>query len=165
MAPNLRDRPFQIAAELDIPEAGGVDGVIVAHGSHAGGYALYIAGRRLHYVYNFLGSEITTASASVELPVGHVTARAIFTPSGVFQGDVELYYGDVPVGGARVPRTTPVLYAVGFAVGYQPGGPIIPGSSGPCEIPPDALDLVVVEIAGKPHRNIDAEAIADLAMQ
>ena len=35
------------------------DGVIVAHGGHSGGYALYLQGRRLHYVYNFLGTEIT----------------------------------------------------------------------------------------------------------
>ena len=73
--------------------------------------------------------------------------------------------GDVPVGEAQVPRTTPVLYAVGFAVGYQPGGPIIPGTSGPCGISPDVLDVVVVDIAGKAYRNVDAEAIADLAMQ
>jgi len=165
MAPNLRNRPFQIAAELDIPDGGDVDGVIVAHGSHAGGYALYIAGRRLHYVYNFLGAEITTASASVELPAGHVTARATFTPTGMFQGDLALFYGDVPVGEAQIPRTTPVLYAVGFAVGYQPGGPVIPGTSGPCAIPDDVLDVVVVEIQGKPFRNFSAEAVADLAMQ
>jgi hypothetical protein len=30
---------------------------------------------------------------------------------------------------------------------------------------PDVLDVVVVEIAGKAYRNVDAEAIADLAMQ
>jgi hypothetical protein len=94
-----------------------------------------------------------------------VTARVTFTPTGVFKGDVALFYGDVPVGEASVPRTTPVLYAVGFAVGYQPGGPVIPGTSGPYEISSDVLDLVVVEVVGKPYRNLDAEAIADLAMQ
>ena len=35
---------FVIAAELDVPADGAVDGVIVAHGGHAGGYALYLAG-------------------------------------------------------------------------------------------------------------------------
>ena len=76
-----------------------VDGVIVAHGSHAGGYALYLEDRRLHFTYNFLGTEITTVSAEVELPAGRSWRRVGRHPaSAVGAGDVELFYGDVPVG-------------------------------------------------------------------
>ncbi len=166
IAPNLRDRPFQIAAELEVPATGDVQGSVVAHGSHSGGYALYLAGRRLHYVYNFLGSQITTISASVELPPGAVIARAVFTPTGSFKGDVQLLYGDVPVGQGHIPKTTPVTYGMqGFAVGYLPAGPLSPVCQGKFEVTAGVLRRVVIEIIGRPERNADAEARAGLAMQ
>ena len=46
-------------AALAVPVDGPVDGVIVAQGSHSGGYALYLKDRRLHFAYNFVGTEIT----------------------------------------------------------------------------------------------------------
>ena len=166
IAPNLRNRPFQIAAELDVPAAGDVQGSVVAHGSHSGGYALYLAGRRLHYVYNFLGSQITTISASVELPPGPVVARAVFTPTGSFKGDIQLLYGDVPVGQGHIPKTTPVTYGMqGFAVGYLPAGPLSPVCRGKFEVTGGVLRRVVIEIIGRPERNAGAEARAGLAMQ
>ena len=92
LAPNLRNRQFQISAALEVPsDAMTCDGILVAHGGHSGGYALYLADRRLHYVNNFLGAQHTTVSASVELPTGDVLARATFTPTGRFQGTLELW--------------------------------------------------------------------------
>jgi arylsulfatase len=140
IAPNLRGRKFFIAAELDVPAAGDVAGVIVAHGGHSGGYVLFLRGRRLHYAYNFLGTEITVASASVELPAGRVVVRVAFTPTATKPGsggDVALFYGDVPVGEATIARTTPLTYGShGFAVGYQPGGAICADLPGRAEMPP-----------------------------
>ena len=77
-----------------MPASGDCNGVLVAHGGHSGGYALYVAGRRVHYVHNLLGAALTTISASVELPAGDVLVRATFKPSGRFAGDLELWYGD-----------------------------------------------------------------------
>jgi arylsulfatase len=166
MAPNVRNRAFQVIAHLDVPNVGDVSGMIVAHGSHAGGYALYLAGRRLHYVHNFLGTELITISASVELPPGPVAARLTFSPTGLFQGDVQLFYDDVPVGEGHVARTTPITFGTeGYAIGYQGGGPISPSCPGRFEIARGVLDSVVVEVTGKPYRDPDAEARAGLAMQ
>lgn len=166
IAPDLRNRPFVIEAELDVPPDGESDGAIVAHGGHAGGYALYLAGRRLHYTYNFLGSQITTVSANVELPPGPIVARAVFTVTTPFAGEMQLFYDDVPVGQGVIPRTTPVTYGVlGFTVGYQPGGPIAPALSGRATIPPGVLRRVVVEVVGKRHRDTAGEERAGLAMQ
>ena len=50
-------------------------GTIVAHGSHSGGYALYLQDRRLHFAYNFVGTDITVVSAGVDLPAGEVEVR------------------------------------------------------------------------------------------
>ena len=52
VAPNIRNRSYTIAAELEIetPEAGGV---IFSQGSRFGGHALYVKEGKLRYVYNW----------------------------------------------------------------------------------------------------------------
>jgi len=98
---------------------------------HAGGYSLYLKGRRLHYAYNFLGALVTTVSASIELPPEETLVRATFTATGRFKGDMKLWYGDVPVGSASIPFTMPVTFGVEpFTVGYQRMTPITPELTG-----------------------------------
>ena len=165
-APNLKNRSFQITAALHVPAEGNCDGILVCHGGHAGGYALYIKGRRLHYAYNFLGALTTTVSASVELPVGDVDVRATFTATGRFKGDMELWYGDVPVGRSAIPFTMPVTYGVDpFTVGYQRMTPITPELVGKAEIPEGILRRIVIDAIGRAYRNPEGEARAALAMQ
>ena len=166
VAPNLRNRGFVIEAHLNVPAASDVSGMLVAHGGNAGGYALYLKGRRLHYVNNFLGVTITTLSSSVELPAGRVVARAVFKPTGAFSGDISLFYDGVPVAEGRLPRTTPVMYgAGGFAVGYQPGPPVTDACSGRFPVPEGLLSQVVIEVEGAPYRDAAAEARVALAKQ
>lgn len=166
LAPNLRNRGFTITAALSVPADGPCAGIIVSHGGHSGGYAMYLADRRLHWVNNLLGASITTVSAEVELPAGDVAARVVFTPTGRFRGDVELWYGDVPVGRGSIPLTTPVTYGVDpFAVGYQRTTPISRALVGRAEITPGVLHHVVVEPAGRAWRDPAAEQAAALAQQ
>ena len=166
IAPDLRGRSFTMAAELDVPADGAVDGTIVAHGSHSGGYVLYLAGRRLHYAYNFLGRDYTAISASVDLPPGPIVARAVFTSNGAFGGELQLYYDDVPVGQGHIAQTTPITYGMhGFAVGYQPSGSVTDACPGKFEIASGVLRRVVVEVVGRRHRDAAGEERAGLAMQ
>ena len=165
-APNLRNRSFHIAAEVTISAGQPCDGVIVCHGGHAGGYALYIKGRRLHYVHNFLGAMSTTISASEELPVGDVVLRAVFNATGRFRGEMNLYYGDVPVGSGNIPITTPVSFGVDpFAVGYQRMGAITPDMPGKAVIPNGVLHRVTIDAIGPTYRDPDGEKRAALAQQ
>jgi arylsulfatase len=166
IAPNLRNRGFTIAAALTVPADGPVDGVIVAQGSHSGGYALYVKGRRLHFTYNFVGTEITVVPASAELPTGVVEAKVVVTRGEIGTYGVELWYGDVPVGEGKVERRTPVTYGmIGFTVGYQPGGPICPDLEGRAEITPGVLGKVVIEPEGRPRTDPAKELRKDLATQ
>ena len=167
IAPYVKGRSFVMAAELDVPADGDVAGVLVAHGSHAGGYALYLRQRRLRYVYNFLGTDITTVSAEVELPVGPVVARATFTPGDHrFTGRVQLHYGDVPVGEGTIPRTTPLSYGTpGFAIGFQPASPICDELSGRAEITPGVLRRVVIDAERRPLPPPASQERSDLATQ
>ncbi len=166
VAPNLRNRGFHMVAELHVPEGTAVDGVIACHGGPAGGYALYAKGNRIHYVNNLLGAEITTISASIELPAGAVRARAVFTPTGRFEGDLALYYDDVPVGEGHIARTTPISYGVeGFSVGYQRGAPVSPDYEGHFAFTPGVLRRVIVEGVGDRYRDPAGEQRAALAQQ
>lgn len=169
LAPNLKNRSFDIAAELEVPEEGAVSGAIVAHGSHAGGYVLYVQDRRLHYAYSFVGSEVQTVSADVELPAGPVVARCSFRYGGRVGegGEVELRYGDVPVGAGRLTRTTFFTYGTpGFAVGFQPSGPITDALPGRAELPRGVLRRVVIETHGRdPIRDVALAEQAEEAQQ
>jgi arylsulfatase A-like enzyme len=165
LAPNLKNRSFALASDL-APVDGWPDGVIAAHGSHAGGYALFLKDGRLHFTYNYVATQITTVTAEVALPAEPLTARVVFTRTGA-GGDLELFYGDVPVGRGQIPKTTPLTYGTpGFAVGFQPAGPISPLLRGRAELPPTVLRRVVVEASGRdPIRDSLVESRVDLATQ
>ena len=165
VAPNLRNRGFRIAADVDLPE-GGAEGVVVSHGGAAGGYALYLQDRRLHWTYNLLGARVTTITSDAELPAGPCTVGVVFEPTGPFQGDVTLTCDDGPIGAGHVAATTPVTYGiVGFTVGYQRGTAVSPTYDPPFALDPSVLGRVVVEPAGREHRDPPAEERAAIAAQ
>jgi arylsulfatase len=166
VAPNLRNRGFHIVAELVVPAEGAVHGVIACHGGAAGGYSFYAKDNRVHFVHNLLGARATTVSATVALPPGRVAARVVFTPTGRFQGDVALYYDDVPVGEGHLSMTTPVSYGVeGFTVGYQRGASVTSDYDPPFAIDHSVLERVVIDGLGPPHRDRAAEERVAMAQQ
>ncbi len=166
VAPNLRNRGFHVVAEIDRGNGASADGVVVAHGGPQGGYAIYIKRNRLHYVHNLLGATVMTVSASVELPHGATAARVVFTPTGRFEGDVALYYGDVPVGEGHIARTTPISFGVeGFSVGYQRGAAITDAYEAPFAINHAVLTRVVIDGMGDAYPDTPAEERAALAQQ
>ena len=85
---------------------------------------------------------------------------------GRFQGNVELWYGDVPVGRGFIPMTTPLTYGVDpFAVGYQRMTPIAPALRDSAEMPDGIIDHVVIEATGRAYRDPEGEARAALSVQ
>ena len=54
MAPNIRNRSYTIAAEVEI-DSDDASGVLFSQGSRFGGHALYVRDGKLKYVYNFVG--------------------------------------------------------------------------------------------------------------
>ena len=167
LAPNLRNRPAYVIAADVVPVSGrDLDGVIAAHGSHAGGYVAFIRDRRLHFTYNYLATRITTVVAEVELPTSPTTISVQFARTGQ-GGDVTLRYGDVEVGRGTIPVTTPLTYgAPGFTVGFQAAGPIDPDFVGRAESAPDVVRRVAIEVTGAdPVRTAMLAPRVDLATQ
>jgi arylsulfatase len=165
VAPNISNRAWWLRAELVVPEDG-AEGAIVCHGSHAGGYIVFLRHGRLHFSYNHLGTTFTTVAAEVVLPAGPVEARIEFTPTGGHAGDVDLFYGDVPVGQGHIARTTLVTVGVhGFTVGYQRASAIDPDFPGRNEITPGALRRVVIETLSEPQRTPPSEDRVGMASQ
>ena len=166
LAPNLKNCSFVISAELAPAPGRTMAGVIAAHGSHAGGYAMFLEDGRLHFTYNYLATRITTVTAEVTLPTEPLTVSAVFTRNGA-GGEVELYYGVVAVGRGHVDTTTPLTYGTtGFAIGFQAGGPIHAGLIGRAELSPEVLRKVVVEIFDQyPIRTTRVGSRVDLATQ
>jgi hypothetical protein len=165
VAPNLRNRAWQITAKID-NRGGDAAGVIVSQGSAAGGYALYVDGGRLHYVHNLVGTTHTTVSAAEDLPAAEVEVRCAFRPDGTHRGDITLQYGAREVAAGHVPATTPITFGVaGFSVGQQRGSSVSPAYRSPFRFTAGALRAVVVEAEGSPWRDPVAEVDAQVAMQ
>jgi len=153
VAPMLRNRSFEIFAEVTVP-ATGVEGAIIAQGSGAGGYAVFVKDKRLHYVHNFLDLYYFSVSAEVDLPVGVHTLRVEFKSTGRFKGEVNLYYDDLPVGSGAIPATVPVFFGVfGLTVGYLRGSSVIRGVEAPFSFTASALQRVIVVPAGRSWRD------------
>jgi arylsulfatase len=111
-APDVRNRSHSIRATLDIPP-GGAEGVIAAHGGGAaGGYALYVANRRLVYVHNS-GTREHVITSRCELAEGRVDVRVDVEVMGVAlprdphgpPARADLYVGKKLVGLGEIPHT------------------------------------------------------------
>ena len=56
----MLNRPHSITADVEIPEAG-AEGVLLAQGTSAGGFTLYVKDRRLHYTTTGSGASCSTS--------------------------------------------------------------------------------------------------------
>ena len=167
VAPNLRNRSWQMTADID-NTTGDAAGVIANHGGASGGYAIYIKDGCLCYVDNFLGTETTIVRADVPLPRARVTVKCTFASTGAFGGggDVELFHDDAPVGGGKVPRTVPISFGMsGFEVGYQRGPAITSDYDAPFRFTAERLGKVTFDVEGRAKREVGAQERIGMATQ
>ncbi|MFE5705533.1 arylsulfatase [Rhodococcus koreensis] len=174
VAVNIRNRSYSIGALVDLREPG-ASGVLFAHGSRFGGHALYVKDNRLHYVYNFLGSEEQRISATEDLPTGeNLLLAASFDkdgedPPGTAHGVLTLYYGDRQVGEGRI-RTQPGKFSIageGLSAGRDTGEPVTddyPGTA-PWAFTGGTLNRVAVDVSGEPYVDLEREAAAMLSRE
>jgi arylsulfatase len=130
LAPGTRNRTHTITAYVD-NRAGGAEGVLVAEGGLAAGYALYIKDGRASYTYNYFRREVTTVAAKDPLPEGKsvIELRFVYDGGGMGKGAiVTLMVNGKKVGEARLAHTVPRAYSFEetFDVGEDTASPVGP---------------------------------------
>jgi arylsulfatase len=69
-SPPLLKESWTITADIELPEGGGKNGMIVTEGGLEGGLGLYLRDGRPTFVYNFLSLERPTFAGKDPLPKG-----------------------------------------------------------------------------------------------
>jgi arylsulfatase len=119
-AVDVRNRPYRITADVDIPRDG-AQGVLLAHGSSFGGYSFFInREQKLQFSYNYLGLEEFKTISPEKVPAGKVTLRWEFTPTGPpnfaaglgAPGTGKLFIDGKEVASGAIPRTCPIAYGL-----------------------------------------------------
>lgn len=163
-AVNVRNRSHTITAEVEIPD-GGAEGILLAQGSGLGGYALFVRGRRLHYVHNFSRLEEHRVASSAELTPGAHTLVFRFTKTGEHKGTGALLIDGEPAGEVAIPRFTPTRFSLtgdGLTCGYAVALPVCDDYRAPFRFT-GRIHRVVVEVDGAPH--VDPRSEAELAIR
>lgn len=164
-AVDVKNRSHTISAEVEIPPSG-AEGVLLAHGSWFAGYSLYLKGKRLHYVHNYLGLSEYRVSSSERVPPGKHVLQMRFTRTGENMGRVSLHIGTRQVGEGEVPRTVPHVIEMsseGLCCGWDSGLPVTPDYQAPFRFT-GRITRVVVRVAGAAQFDEEVEwnrALAD----
>ena len=171
VAPDIRNRSYTIAAEVDIERAD-AEGVLFSQGSQFGGHALYVRDGKLKYAYNFVGERDFIVESTATIPTGHVVLSATFAKEGSgmpSQGRLTLHIRDQEVGAAPI-MTQPGKFGLG-------GGGLVVGRSGPEPVVEEfagaaphafaggTIVKVVIDVSGEPFMDLAREAAALFARQ
>jgi arylsulfatase len=158
-------RSYTIAAGVDVGSAD-AEGVLYAHGGVAGGHSLYVKDHRLHYAFNWVGSNLQVVDADRPIPPGKHVLTAEFAAIGRSTdptmpgaaGTLTLYMDDQKVGSDDI-VTQPGSFCLvgdGICVGRDDASPVTPDYEGPFPFTGGAIDKVVVDVSGE--RYVDHEA-------
>jgi arylsulfatase A-like enzyme len=130
-APPVYNRAYSIEADVDIP-AGGAEGVLMAQGGDAGGYAFFMKDGQLCFVYNYVGLDRFEMRAGDGLSEGRHALRYEFEPTGDpdiahgkgAPGRGQLYIDGTLVANTEYPHTTPLFFELdGLSCGFDSGAP------------------------------------------
>jgi arylsulfatase len=133
VTPKTVNRPHSIEADVTIPQ-GGAEGVLLAQGGAAGGFAYYLKDGKLHYGLNYVARDFFGVSSPDVVPEGRHTLRFEFEPTGPpdfatgkgTPGRFQLYVDGTLVGSTEVPHTTPAIYELeGLSCGYDALAPVL----------------------------------------
>ena len=166
------NRPHSITADVEIPEQG-AEGVLLAQGTAAGGFTLYVKDRRLHYTHNWVGRELQHVTSDAELEPGRHELRYEFEPHGQpdpakghgMPGRFQLYIDGELVGDRDVAYTTPFAFNPGaLTCGADPGSAVTDDYKAPNRFT-GTLHTVTVDLSGELITDPEAELKLHMARQ
>jgi len=164
VAVNIRNRSYKILANVTIekPDAAGV---IFAHGSRFGGHTLFLKGKKLHYVYNFLGIQPEQHFVSGNLAPGKYTVGVEFTREKTgaqkeSEGTVKLYVNDkvVAQGAMRTQAGKFTLSGDGLCVGYDSADAVSREYQSPGTFKGGTIQFVGVTVEKAQYADLEQEA-------
>ena len=168
VAVNIRGRSYKILADVEISDAD-CSGVIFAHGARFGGHALFIADRKLYYVYNFLGIKPEQQFVSGELGPGKYTLGMEFEREGMGPnhesiGRARLYVNEKAVseGPMRAQVGKFTLSGDGLCIGYDSGDAVSELYKSPGKFKGGTIQFVGVTVEKAQY--LDLELLAAAAM-
>jgi len=134
VAANVRNRSHALIVDVDVPESGDADGVLLALGSALGGFSLHVLGGMIRYVHNLYGKERHTVASAERVTPGEHRIEYSFTKDDGLGGEGVLRCDGREVGRAAIPRFTPSGFngvGVGVTCGYEWGPAIGTGYEAP----------------------------------
>ena len=171
VAPNIRNRSYTIAAEVNV-DTTQASGILFSQGSRFGGHALYVKAGKLKYVYNWVGELIQVIESAEPVPTGHVVLSATFEKEGTSfptEGQLSLHIREQKVGEGTI-RTQPGKFGLG-------GGGLVVGRSGAEPITDDypgerpwafvggTIRRILIDVSGESFVDLASEARAAFARQ
>jgi len=169
VAVNVRGRSYKILADVEITDPN-CSGVIFAHGSRFGGHALFIADKKLQYVYNFLGFKPEQKFVSPELKPGKYTLGMEFIREGMGKyheslGKTKLYVNDkvVAEGPMRAQVGKFTLCGDGLCIGYDSGDAVSAGYKAPATFKGGTILFVGVTVEKGQYLDLEKMAAAAFA--
>ena len=145
-APEVTDRSWTVAADVEIP-AGGAEGVVLAAGTRFAGYVLYLKDSRCVWEYAYSPKVRHVIRSDDPVPTGRVELRYEFTRTGSRQGRGALYVDGKLAGAVDIPKTWPVHGTTGGVhCGRDGGAPVSEAYTPPFPFT-GTIHRLVVELA------------------
>jgi hypothetical protein len=171
--PRVLNRSHSIAAYVEVPK-GGAEGALLSAGDVQGGYCFYVQGGKLHYVYNFVGSDFYHIESKTAVPEGRHTLRFEFEVTGKpdipngkgAPGRGQLYIDDKLVGQGDIALTMPLTLGIvaGIVCGADIGSPVWNKYEPPFKFT-GTLHSVTVDVSGDLIKDTEAEMRVAMARQ
>jgi arylsulfatase A-like enzyme len=161
-APNVTDRSWSIAAEVEVPPAG-AEGVLLAAGNRFAGYVLYVKDGRLVHEYVYREGVALTVVSNRPVPTGRTTLGFAFEKTGPRRGRGTLLIDGRPAGTVEITKTWP-LHATSSGVHCGRDGSVPVSEAYPSPFPfTGAIARVVVELGSDAIPDPAGEARSALA--
>ncbi|MEV0602902.1 arylsulfatase [Streptomyces sp. NPDC050315] len=123
------------------------DGVVLASGTSAGGYVLYVQDGHLVFEHRLLDAHVRCVSPR-PLPAGEVTAGFLLERREDRSARLVLEVAGEAVAGAEIPMTAARLSGFGLDVGRDTLSQVSPSYTGEFPLPADALIDVTLDFTG-----------------
>jgi arylsulfatase len=165
VAVSVRGRSYKILANVEIKDPN-ASGVIFAHGSRFGGHTLFVKGKKLYYVYNYLGIRPEQKLvSSVELKPGKYTLGVEFIrekagPTGESLGQAKLYVNDKVVAQGPL-KTQPGKFTLsgdGLCVGFDSADAVSQEYKSPARFKGGKIQFVGVTVEKAQYIDLEQEA-------